>query len=618
MHKYLGQKSSGLRKGKKNSKYFLSLEKKNYMNKVISNLDVNGVIIDNPVGISQAQADFYNKLYSEKLNETSDSYKSSLEQFLINNNMPKLSDEQKHKCEEQINETEILTAIKHLANGKTPGSDGLPADFYKFFWLDIKQFLYDSIQYAMLHGELSIEQKRGIITLLPKKGKNRLFLKNWRPISLLNTDYKIIAKILATRLQEVLPSLINLDQSGYLKKRFIGQNIRILEDVSFFAKENNLPGILLSIDFEKAFDSLNWNFLFKTLKHVNFGDNFINYVKTMYNNIQSTVLNNGNTGTYFNLERGVRQGCPLSAYLFITCLETLANKIRNDKSINGINIDNREIKISLLADDITLILADILSVKKSLTVLQAFSKCAGLNINVEKTQAKYIGPLTTCDHFPHGLSWIKTPIETLGIFITDSEEANYKCNFKQRILNLKTVLNIWKQRHLSLKGKITILNNLALSPLIYVSSVVHTPKNAIAEINNIVQNYIWDNSTAKISQKTLIQSIEKGGLKLCHFETKVKALQVSWVKRLLSEKTATWKILPQFFYGETNLDKTFQSKTSKFRNKSIPVFYKSIYDNFSKYFQRDPENLTQILIQPIWNNHHIKAGGKLLENKPLE
>ena len=277
-------------------------------------------------------------------------------------------------------------------------------------------------------------------------------------------------------------------------------------------------------------------------KNINFGKTFIGYVKTMYNNIESTVLNNGNTGKYFNLQRGVRQGCPLSAYLFITALETLANKIRNNSNIKGINVDNKEIKISLLADDITLILLDLNSVKTSLTVLKSFSNCAGLKINVEKTQAKYIGPLLTCDHFPHGLSWIKTPILTLGIVITDNDESNFRHNFQQKIITLKATLNVWKQRKLSLKGKITILNNLALASITYMSSAVNPPNKAIKEINNLIQNFIWDGSTSKISQRTLIQQIDKGGLKLCHFETKVKALKLTWIKRLVSEKDSTWKI----------------------------------------------------------------------------
>ncbi len=148
--------------------------------------------------------------------------------------------------------------------------------------------------------------------------------------------------------------------------------------MTFFTKQNKSSGILLSIDFEKAFDSFNWKFLFKTLEHVNFRKTFISYVKTMYNNIESTVLNNGTTCKYFKLQRGIRQGCPLSTYLFITALETLANKLRKDTSIKGIKIDNKEIKLSLLAGAITLILLDLNSVNHSLKILKSFSNCAGL------------------------------------------------------------------------------------------------------------------------------------------------------------------------------------------------------------------------------------------------
>ncbi len=124
-------------------------------------------------------------------------------------------------------------------------------------------------------------------------------------------------------------------------------------------------------------------------------------------------------------------------------------------------------------------------------------------------------------------------MEQISFFLaknTDNRENNYIHNFQQCILTLKTTLNIWKQRKLSVKGKITVLNHLALAPLIYVASVVDTPKRAIQEINNATQNFIWDGNTSKIAQQTLIQSIQNGGLKLCHFETKVRALKLSWVK----------------------------------------------------------------------------------------
>ncbi len=310
-----------------------------FTNKVISALYINGEIVKDHTLIAEKQQFFYETLYSEKINQNNPRYTENLNKCLQNNDQTRLSQKQKELCDRPVSQYKILRSIKELSNGRTPGTDGLPADWYKYFWIDVKSTLTDSIIYALKSRTLSIEQKRGIITLLPKKNKNRLELKHWRPISLPNTDYKIIAKLLATRLKEVLPSVIDEDQSGYMKGRYIGQNIRILEDISFFTKQKKLHGILLSIDFEKAFDSLNWNSLYKTLE--NFGNIFIGYIKTMYNDIELTILNNGTTCKFFKLQRRVRQGCPLSAFLFIISLETLANNIRNDKSIKGIKIDRK-------------------------------------------------------------------------------------------------------------------------------------------------------------------------------------------------------------------------------------------------------------------------------------
>ncbi len=170
-------------------------------------------------------------------------------------------------------------------------------------------------------------------------------------------------------------------------------------------------------------------------------------------------------------------------------------------------------------------------------------------INLDKSKVKYIVSLTDDDYFPHGLSWIKTPLETLGISIVNNSDMNYNLNFQQRIVTLKSTLNIWKQRKLSIKRKITILNTLALAPLIYVSSVIKTPIKAIQEINIAIQNFIWDGVTTKSSQRTLIQNINNGGLKLYHFETKIKSLQLSWVKRLTTSFNHKWKVVPRKYFA---------------------------------------------------------------------
>ncbi len=203
---------------------------------------------------------------------------------------------------------------------------------------------------------------------------------------------------------------------------------------------------------------------------------------------------------YFKLKRGVRQGCPLSGYLFILTIEILANKIRYEKNIKGIKIDNKIVKLSMLADDLTLILQDLKSVENALKLLKNVSFSSGLRINIEKNKAKNLGITLRSDHYPHGLSWIKTPLETLGIYITNNSEENLSYNFKPKIATLHNTPNIWKQRTLSIKGKITIANTLALSPLIYTSSLIDTPMEALKEINDIIQNFIWEGKTAKISQ----------------------------------------------------------------------------------------------------------------------
>ena len=130
-----------------------------------------------------------------------------------------------------MTENELLKSIKSFKNNKTPGTDGLTAKFYKFFWQDIKHVLLASINYALVYGKLSVEQRRGIISLLPTKDKDHLYLKNWRPITLLNVDYKILAKALGNWINSFLPSLIDEDQMGYVKNRFIGSNIRIIKDI---------------------------------------------------------------------------------------------------------------------------------------------------------------------------------------------------------------------------------------------------------------------------------------------------------------------------------------------------------------------------------------------------
>ena len=270
-------------------------------------------------------------------------------------------------CEGLIKESEAKRAIFDMKLNKSPGSDGLTVEFYRKNW----NLLSKLIKRKFSKGELSVSQKQDILSLLYKKSDPEN-LDNWRPISLLNIDYKILAHVLAKRLQVILPIIISNDQQGFIKNRFIGFNIRLIQDVIDFINLFDTEGILLFLDFKKAIDTVEWSFMFKGLKKFGYKDSFIRWTRIMYDNITSIVANDGWLSDPFPISRGIRQGCPLSALVFVIVAEIIATKIRNSTALESIKVasENGEhyIKICQLADDTTLFLKYENEVRSSLTM----------------------------------------------------------------------------------------------------------------------------------------------------------------------------------------------------------------------------------------------------------
>ena len=172
---------------------------------------------------------------------------------------------------------------------KSPGLDGLSVEFYRTVWDKLKYFLIKTYNKGHNENLLTYSQRSSVLALLFKKG-DPLLLDNFRPISLLNVDLKILSHVLAQRLKKILSKLINEDQTGYFKNRFIGFNLRQIQDIIDYADIYKIKGSLVFIDFKKAFDSLEWDFMLLTLKRFGFNDSFVNWVKTMYTDIQTCVI----------------------------------------------------------------------------------------------------------------------------------------------------------------------------------------------------------------------------------------------------------------------------------------------------------------------------------------
>ena len=463
--------------------------------------------------------------------------------FFFSENDTILSNEERDSIEGFLTELECFSALKDMEPDKSPGTDGLPPEFYPMFWREVSKPLIEALNYSIEIGQLSISQKRGIIKLIPKKSEELYYVKNWRPLSLLNCDYKIATKAVANRVKTHLHKLINNDQTGFLRGRFIGENIRLIDSVSVnnYIAVKKIPGLLLFLDFEKAFDTLEWSFIQKTLISFGFGPSIVQWFKTFYNNTESCILNNGWASNFFLVHRGVRHGCPLSPYLFILSAEILAKAIRKCADIRGLLVKDTEIKLSRYADDTTLILdGSEKSVSEALKILQSFEKVSGLRLNSKKAEALWIGSCAGKSEKLHpekNFNWQNTKVKALGVWLSTDPEITAKLNCVEKMEKMRNCLGCWTVGRLSLIGKITVLKSLVASQVIHLLSPLQINSQIIKQINDLFFDFLWNSKGDKIKRNIITQNYGNGGLRMIDIKSFNKALKRLWIRKYLDKAT---------------------------------------------------------------------------------
>ena len=434
--------------GERSSKYFCNLEKRSYEKKNIRQLktDSGQIVVDSKKVLHEIFTLIF-VLYSSEVSQEDMEF---VNEFVVPLDIPVLAEESVLNLNRPITKNELWNALKTMGLEKSPGFDGLPCEFYLTFFNDIIDVLLDSFNYSFQKGILSNSQRCGIITLLPKKDKDPMLVKNYRPISLLNVDYKLLAKVMSSRLKPCMDSLIHLDQQGFMKGRIIGTNIRTIIDLIEYTDLTNDPGSIVLLDFEKAFDRIEHKYLFKALEYFNLGDNFIRWIKTFYKDRNSRILNNGFISDPVSIDRGIFQGCPISPLLFLLAIEILAISIRSNPFIKGIPIGPLDKKISLFADDtICFLNGESDSFKHLFDTLAHFAKFSGCRINLNKSEAVHIGKLKGSDFIPidgQGLTWGKNTFKALGVVFSLNTKALYELNFVPKLGIIEQILNCWKHR----------------------------------------------------------------------------------------------------------------------------------------------------------------------------
>ena len=351
--------------------YFLRRESARSKDKFIFELcDDSGRLYRDPLSLQRVCRNFYKELLSESPVDD-DSIDDLLGAVLTLGGDARLS------CEGPLSYEEGLKAVRGMKRDKSPGLDGLPAEFYKrFFYLFGRDFV-SMVNGCLVQGELPLSLRTGLITLIPKDDSKKSFLKYWRPISLLNVDYKIISKALSNRLAGVLHYVISEDQTCSVPGRSISDNLHLVRGVFDFLGGRNISCGLVNFDQKKAFDRVSHRYMFRTLQAFGFGPSFISWVKLLYTNVFSSVLVNGFVTAPFSVTRSVRQGCGLSPLLYVLCIEPLAHSFRMNPRIRGLSLPgcNQTLKVTQYADDTTCVIADVPSLKAILEVFAAGLGC---------------------------------------------------------------------------------------------------------------------------------------------------------------------------------------------------------------------------------------------------
>ena len=363
------------------------------------------------------------------------------------------------------------------------------------------------------------------------------------------------------------------------------------------------------MDFEKAFDSLSWKFIHQALEKFNFGPNFRKWIHMFQKGSKSKVILNGHLSESFELQRGCRQGDPISPYLFILCSEYLTLALKNERNLEGITINRRERKCSQYADDTSIFLKSTENnLKLCLSILNWFYQISGLKINIQKTKVIKLGPIRETDRRfcrENDLEWVSEFV-ALGIKYDVNNMQNITImNMEEKIDSMKNLMQSWLYRNITPIGRVCIVKSLVMSKVIHILQALPTPTNEyFKKLEALFLNFIWKNKRHEINKDLLAEKIDSGGLNMISLQEMDIGLKLTWLRKMVAS-SPEWLDLAKTY----KIDRLITTDTTYhiwLQNYTQNPFWKSVIIAYTKWFQKLKEISTiETADQPIWGNLNI-------------
>lgn len=541
--------------GDENSGFFHRVINGRRCSNNISGLEVKGEWITKPALVKREILRHFREHFSEDC---------SSRPSLLCDNVNQLTEDMGDKLIQPFSKEEIKRAAFDCGKDKAAGPDGFNFHFVQEFWELLEEDFIKILFEFYDTGFISPECGLSFITLVPKC-KNPTSMKEYRPINLIGMVNKVISKLLANRIKEAMGEVISESQSAFLKDRYILDGPLVVNEVLAWLKRKDKKAFLLKIDFEKAYDNVNWGFLISMLEQMNFPPRWCMWVLGSLKAARSSVLVNGSPTFEFGCQKGLRQGDPLSPFLFLVVMEALSLTIK--KAINlgdfkGIELDNEGMIIShlLYADD-ALILGNWSSenVFNLARLLRCFHICSGLKININKSNLYGVGSNNEETEMLAGTLGCKSdtlPFDYLGIKV--GANMNRSASWKKVVDVFESRLATWKARMLSIGGRVVLIKAVLESLPIYYFSLYKAPRKVIETLERIMRKFLWTGSNVGnkvhwVCWDRVTTPKKYGGLGIKRLEVVNEALLFKWAWRFRTNKNALWSKIMEVCHKNGNM-----------------------------------------------------------------